>query len=177
MFERFVVGIAAMVVALAVALVALTLVVNVNSNRIISLQDRVSNLEVRLADSNVALKLSALKVRFLEANIRALRANWNRKVTVTAYTPCTEETDQDPTITASMRGVRLGTVAVSRDLFDAGWTFGMRVYINGHGVFMINDLMNSRHKNRVDIFMWKKERAKRFGSKVVKVVLLRNTRT
>jgi phage FluMu protein Com len=73
-----------------------------------------------------------------------------------------------------MRRVREGTVAVSRDLFWAGWTFGRRVYIEGHGVFEINDLMNQRYERRVDVFQWSKEKAKAFGAVERRVALLEN---
>ena len=58
-----------------------------------------------------------------------------RKVTVTAYNPTTDQCDSDPLIAASMRKVRLGTIAVSRDLFDQGWVFGRKVRIEGIGIF------------------------------------------
>ncbi|MFP4314716.1 MAG: hypothetical protein ACLFQR_00695 [Desulfovibrionales bacterium] len=91
---------------------------------------------------------------------------------VTAYTPCVEETDDDPLIAASMRKVRLGTVAVSRDLFEKGWVFGKKVYIEGYGIYEINDLMNKRFSSRVDVFMWEKKDALEFGKKTLKVALL-----
>ena len=58
------------------------------------------------------------------------------------------------------------------DLFDQGWVFGKKVYVKGHGVFEIADLMNKRHKERVDIFFPNADEARRFGIKQVKVALL-----
>ena len=87
------------------------------------------------------------------------------KVIVTAYSPTKRETDSTPFVTASMERVTEGGVAVSRDLFDRGWTFGKKVYIKGHGVFVINDLMNERFEKRLDIFMLKTRQAWRFGKK------------
>jgi len=109
--------------------------------------------------------------------ITILRDRLNRMkrakdVTITAYTPTKRECDNDPLVTASMRKVRLGTVAVSRDLFAEGWVFGMKIYIWGHGIFEINDLMNARYLDRVDIFMWDKAKAKKFGKRRAKVALL-----
>ena len=95
-----------------------------------------------------------------------------RTVTVTAYNPEEEQCDDDPYVAASMRRVRQGTIAVSRDLFDAGWVFGRKVRIEGVGIFEINDLMNSRFRDRVDIFMWDKSEAQAFGRRKVKVALL-----
>ncbi|MFW6323774.1 MAG: 3D domain-containing protein [Desulfovibrionales bacterium] len=94
------------------------------------------------------------------------------EVDVTAYTPTERECDEDPLIAASMRKVRLGTVAVSRDLFESGWVFGKKIYITGYGIYEINDLMNSRFTKRVDIFMWERDKAMNFGRKKIKVALL-----
>ncbi len=95
-----------------------------------------------------------------------------RKVTVTAYNPTTDQCDSDPLIAASMRKVRLGTIAVSRDLFDQGWVFGRKVRIEGIGIFEVNDLMNKRFTQRVDIFMWDEDQARQFGKKNIKAALL-----
>lgn len=95
-----------------------------------------------------------------------------RTVTVTAYNPTTSQCDEDPLIAASMRKVRSGTIAVSRDLFDQGWVFGRKVRIEGLGIFEINDLMNKRFTQRIDIFMWDEDQARQFGKKNVKVALL-----
>jgi 3D (Asp-Asp-Asp) domain-containing protein len=91
---------------------------------------------------------------------------------VTAYNPSTEQCDDDPLIAASMRKVRSGTIAVSRDLFDQGWVFGRKVRIEGLGIFEINDLMNKRFHQRIDIFMWDESRAREFGRKNIKAALL-----
>ncbi|MBG0791515.1 MAG: 3D domain-containing protein [Desulfovibrionaceae bacterium] len=95
-----------------------------------------------------------------------------RTVTVTAYNPTTDQCDSDPLIAASMRKVRSGTIAVSRDLFDQGWVFGRKVRIEGYGIFEINDLMNKRFTQRIDIFMWDETQAKQFGAKNVRAALL-----
>jgi 3D (Asp-Asp-Asp) domain-containing protein len=100
------------------------------------------------------------------------RLNVVREVTMTGYTPTKKECDADPLIAASMKPVRLGTIAVSRDLFEKGWTFGRRVYIINHGIFQINDLMAKHHQNRIDMFFWKTSDAKRIGTQSVKVALL-----
>lgn len=44
---------------------------------------------------------------------------------VTSYSPRIEECDSDPFITASMTEVRLGIIAVSRDLFNNGCRYGI----------------------------------------------------
>jgi len=92
--------------------------------------------------------------------------------TVTAYTPSKEECDNDPEITASMRKVKPGTVAVSHDLFKSGWVFGKKIYIENLGIFEINDLMNRRWNKRIDIVMFDKKQARKFGKKNKAAALL-----
>ncbi|MGL1863668.1 MAG: 3D domain-containing protein [Pseudodesulfovibrio sp.] len=116
-----------------------------------------------------ARKLMVEEVRLLQ---KAKYAPPVRKVTVTAYNPTTDQCDSDPLIAASMRKVRLGTIAVSRDLFDQGWVFGRKVRIEGIGIFEVNDLMNKRFTQRVDIFMWDEDQARQFGKKNIKAALL-----
>ena len=108
-------------------------------------------------------------VEYLE---NALKESRIIDATVTAYSPREDETDTDPLITASMQPVREGTVAVSRDLFYAGWVFGRRVYIEGHGIFIITDLMHERKKQQIDIFRFSTKKAMKFGRKSLRVALL-----
>jgi 3D (Asp-Asp-Asp) domain-containing protein len=94
-----------------------------------------------------------------------------RIVEVTAYTASKAECDADPHITASLQPPRPGTVAVSRDLFNMGWTFGKRVYLIGLGPYIINDVMNQRYQMRVDVFMDHKRAAKEFGVRTTEAIL------
>jgi len=116
-----------------------------------------------------ARKYMVEEVRLLQ---KAMSAPPVRKVTVTAYNPTTSQCDEDPLIAASMRKVRAGTIAVSRDLFDQGWVFGRKVRIEGYGIYEINDLMNKRFNQRIDIFMWDEGQARQFGKKSIKAALL-----
>lgn len=96
----------------------------------------------------------------------------NALVTVTAYNAEVSQTDSDPDITASMRRVRPGTIAVSRDLFDKGWVFGRKVRLEGIGIYEINDLMAARHNSAVDIFIHSNSQALAFGKRRIKAALL-----
>lgn len=96
----------------------------------------------------------------------------NAVVTVTAYNADPAQTDSDPDIAASMRRVKPGTIAVSRDLFDRGWVFGRKVRLEGIGIFEINDLMASRHSRAVDIFIHSNSQALAFGKRRIKAALL-----
>lgn len=84
-------------------------------------------------------------------------------VTLTIYSPLPSQTDSTPNLTAS--GFKIDTnnpskhkiIAVSRDLKKKGWDFGKKVRIKKagkfDGVYTIRDLMNKRHKNRIDILV------------------------
>jgi len=93
-------------------------------------------------------------------------------VTVTAYNAEASQTDSDPDITASMRRVRPGTIAVSRDLFDKGWVFGRKVRIEGLGIFEINDLMAARHDKSIDVFIGSNQQCQAFGKRRIRAALL-----
>lgn len=134
---------------------------------------RIEDLEHRLALARYTAEARQhLLEEARELQTALERQRLVRTLTVTAYNPEEEQCDEDPYVAASMRRVRQGTIAVSRDLFDAGWVFGRKVRIEGLGIFEINDLMNSRYKDRVDIFMWDKSAAQAFGRRQVRVALL-----
>ena len=50
--------------------------------------------------------------------------------------------------------------------------FGRKVRIEGIGIFEVNDLMNKRYTQRIDIFMWDEDQARQFGKKNIKAALL-----
>lgn len=122
------------------------------------------------------IEQQSTKISQLQNRINNFKKHLNIKsvktVTVTAYSARKVETDDTPTITASMTKVREGTVAVSRDLFNKGWVFGKKIYIQGYGIFEINDLMHSRYTERIDIFMWSTNKAYNFGKKNLVAALL-----
>ncbi len=105
----------------------------------------------------------------------ALKTDFPKGVvcTVTFYSPCPDETDDTPYITASGARVRLGICAVSRDLERYGFTFGKSIYVEGLGSFEVQDRMHRRWQKRVDILVMHKSEARRLGKiKDMPVVLL-----
>lgn len=87
-------------------------------------------------------------------------------VKVTAYNPVQSQTDNSPLITASNKRVRVGMVALSRDLereFD--FRFGDAVYLYGLGRFVFEDRMHRRKRRHVDILMLNPVAARKFGVK------------
>lgn len=122
-------------------------------------------------------------VRKLETKLNISRAKTEAKrrgksshvahVVASAYSPRKKETDGDPHINAHLKKPRPGTIAVSRDLFWNGWTFGKRVYIEGMGIYTISDLMHKRKRQQIDIFMGNTKDAYQFGRKRLRIALLK----
>lgn len=83
-------------------------------------------------------------------------------VTLTIYSPTIGETDSTPNITASGFEIDLDNprkhniIAVSRDL-KSKWKFNQKVRIKRagkyNGVYTVKDVMNKRHKKRIDILV------------------------
>jgi len=133
-----------------------------HSRRTLELLQRVSGLQTSLAE--LAARTEELQAR--------IDKRYVEQVTVTAYTPRRQECDSDPLITASMRKVQAGTVAVSRDLFERGWVFGRKIYLKGLGIYEIRDLMNKRFTKRIDVFFWDHHDAQKFGKKNTTAALI-----
>ncbi|SIN73932.1 3D domain-containing protein [Halodesulfovibrio marinisediminis] len=127
-------------------------------------------MQVVLRNNSVQSELALEIGRRTQQSLHDSRAK--RVVKVTAYSPRSIETDSTPFITASNTKVRPGIIAVSRDLFAKGWTFGKKVYIKSLGVFTIEDLMAKRKKNQIDVFMPETTQALSFGRRNLEAYLL-----
>jgi len=89
------------------------------------------------------------------------------QVIITCYYPEEKQTDSTPFITASNKKIdkknplKHRWVAVSRDL-KKELKYGSKVLIQGtgfyDGIWYVNDLMNKRHKNRVDLLISEKDK-------------------
>lgn len=115
--------------------------------------------------------------------------NWTNKaqsknvithVTLTCYQPVKGQCDSQPLVTADGSKINLyhlkkGNIrwcAISRDLlylFPKGKP--KRVYIEGMGVYEVRDIMNKRHRHRIDILIHPKD-SKRISIEHVKVKIL-----
>ena len=94
------------------------------------------------------------------------------QVTATAFNSLTEQTDSQPTLTASGARLQPGmrAIAVSRDLEQAGLTPGTRVEIDGHGEWVVLDRMAPRWRRKIDLYMGNDEAAARsFGKRTVRI--------
>lgn len=91
-------------------------------------------------------------------------------LTATAYCPLCGSEDGQPQSTARGGVVRPGrTVAVSQDL---KYLLGRKVFIEGLGVRVVEDLMHPRYTDRLDLCLPDKEQALAFGVKRLGLLVL-----
>ncbi|MBI5732137.1 MAG: 3D domain-containing protein [Candidatus Magasanikbacteria bacterium] len=88
------------------------------------------------------------------------------KTVVTAYTSSPEETDETPFITASGNYAQFGVAAAN--FLPLGTQIRLpRLF--GEQIFVVEDRLNSRYNNRVDIWLPVKNDAQNFGVKVSEI--------
>ena len=109
------------------------------------------------------------KIKKSQAKVRANRV---LKVTATAYTSHSGQTDDTPYLAAWNNRLKPGMkiIAVSRDLIKKyKLTNGVKVKIKGlKGTFTVRDKMNKRFKNRIDIYMGNnRKKALEWGKKEI----------
>lgn len=90
-------------------------------------------------------------------------------VDVTGYSSSPEETDDDPFITASGKYVGEGIVAANFLPLGTKIRFPERF---GNQIFVVEDRMNKRFYDKVDIWFDTKEEAKNFGVQSLKIEIL-----
>ncbi len=98
-------------------------------------------------------------------------------VTATAYTAREEECNSQPWITASGTPSRVGVIAVSRDIERSGIRLGDLVIIKGMGLFRVEDRMNKRWENRIDILHANLKAARRFAKRKVEIMWVERQQT
>ncbi len=102
----------------------------------------------------------------------------SRVVKATAYSSDVGQTDSSPFITATGSRVRPGVIALSRDLLRT-FPYGSRVTLQDSAgiltgrVFIVEDTMNVRMANTVDIWMGSRAQAYQWGSRTVRITALR----
>jgi 3D (Asp-Asp-Asp) domain-containing protein len=98
------------------------------------------------------------------------------EVVATAYNSTAAQTEGDPNITAWGDTLTPTTksIAVSRDLIEKGLTHNTKVKIEGfEGIYVVNDKMHSKWRNRIDIYFGADVKAARqWGRKKVKIRFL-----
>jgi 3D (Asp-Asp-Asp) domain-containing protein len=89
---------------------------------------------------------------------------------ITSYRSLENQTDQSPWITSIGERVNNHGVAVSQDLLrDGRLKYGDIIFIEGFGFKVVNDCMNPRLKNAVDIWVATKQEEHRVGVRNLKV--------
>ena len=89
-------------------------------------------------------------------------------MTVTSYQSVPEQTDSTPFIAADGHRVHPYGVAVSRDLHErwgGSLKFGDVLYIEDIGFKVVNDTMNARHRNHLDVWVSNLQNEKKFHAK------------
>ncbi|MUH36789.1 hypothetical protein D9O36_13120 [Zobellia amurskyensis] len=99
---------------------------------------------------------------------------WKTKeVNVSAYNSVHWQTDNEPSVAAwgdtLLPGMKV--IAVSKDLLNLGLDRGTQVKIKGlDGIYVVMDKMNSRWKNKIDVYMGTDvEKARDWGKKKIKI--------
>ncbi|WP_237332492.1 3D domain-containing protein [Zobellia amurskyensis] len=122
-------------------------------------------------------KISLLLLLFYFCNACAEKDNeyiWKTKeVNVSAYNSVHWQTDNEPSVAAwgdtLLPGMKV--IAVSKDLLNLGLDRGTQVKIKGlDGIYVVMDKMNSRWKNKIDVYMGTDvEKARDWGKKKIKI--------
>lgn len=95
---------------------------------------------------------------------------------VTAYIPDEKQTDSTPTRTSINHRVNPFGIAVSQDLMRSGEAcYGDTIHVEGFGNRMVNDVMNSRHTRRVDLFVDTKDEEKLIQTQKRKIYVMHST--
>lgn len=96
-------------------------------------------------------------------DMRKYSTKYLHNVNISFYNNERAQTDSTPNITSSNRLVYEGSIAVSRDILKIA-SFGDLVYVKETGKFyIIEDIMNPRYSNSMDIFLFDKQIAKKLG--------------
>ncbi len=133
-------------------------------------------------EKKIAIKKSKHKIKFKKIKHNKKRDKIFRfisnfsghrlRVTATAYSSHTKQTDSTPFLAAWNNHIRPGMkiIAVSRDLLTRyGIKNGTKIHISGlRGYYIVKDKMNKRFKRRIDIYMGlNRRRALRWGRRSV----------
>ncbi len=136
----------------------------------------------QIADSNFSLIPSNYLVASAITNSKnnqTLQKNlfWSEEISVlaTGYSSTPDQTDDSPFITASGTHVRDGIIAANFYINGKKIPLGTLVKIPqlyGDRIFIIEDRMNSRYTNNIDIWFGDRLSALQFGAKRVKIQII-----
>ena len=104
-----------------------------------------------------------------EKTSETLKVIKKQKTTVTAYSSTVDQTDSSPFYTASGTHVHNGTIASNFLKFGTKVRFPS---IYPDRIFIVEDRMNVRFNDRVDIWFPTRQEAKNFGAKRLEIEIL-----
>ena len=132
-------------------IIGLIMTLFVNAGAVLKLKSKLNVRELEIATQD----------EIIDSLIDEIANENNYSLTLTAYSLTKDQCNEDLENTALMQKPIPGyTAAVSRDLLHL---LNRKVYIDGYGVFLINDLMNKRFENRIDILVGNRELAMEIG--------------
>ena len=126
-------------------------------------------MEVSVSTAPVVAKTTVTQKKSSGTAPAVLKITLKATLQITAYSSSVDETDETPHITASGRGVHDGIVATNL------YPFGTSIRIPslyGDKIFVVEDRMNRRYTDRVDIWMPDKESALKFGKQIAEIEVL-----
>lgn len=109
-----------------------------------------------------------------EIQVDIFEVAYTKKTTITAYSSTPDQTDSTPCITAN--GFDVCKHGEENIIAANFLPFGAKVRIPDHfgdKIFIVQDRMNSRYKNRVDLWMKDRLSAKKWGIKYAQVEILK----
>lgn len=137
---------------------------------VFSSQKERNELTQKISDLKAKNKVMKSENQILRMVLKRYKAKHSWDVEISAYTARPQETNDDPQNTTLMQKPVPGwTIAVSQDL---KFLLGKRVYIPGHGVRLVNDLMNRRYETTIDILVGNVKQANEIGRTNGEMILI-----
>lgn len=104
--------------------------------------------------------------------VKCQHLEFTEDVYITGYSSRECETDDTPLETATMDSVRIGCIALSRDLIEKYGYYNYVLVPGFNRPFLILDTMHSRFKNCADIWWPKTSLAYNFGRKRLTITII-----
>ncbi|MFH0819453.1 MAG: hypothetical protein V1892_00295 [bacterium] len=127
--------------------------------------------KINLEEQEKEIQIAASQEMVINSSTLPIKVKRAIRVVVTAYSSTPDQTDSTPFITASGSQVRDGVIAANFLRFGTKVRFPNKF---GAKIFVVEDRMNPRHPNRVDIWMTERQLAKEFGIRRLEMEILEN---
>jgi 3D (Asp-Asp-Asp) domain-containing protein len=148
-----------------------------------SMSQHSQSVNDQIADSNPALvqstSLMASAVAASSKNLKTtkLSLSWSEEMSVlaTGYSSTPDQTDDSPFIMANGHYVHDGAIAANVYINGKKIPLGTLVKIPelyGNRIFVVEDRMNSRYTNNIDLWFADRSSALNFGAKRVKIQIV-----